>query len=34
MGKGSYRRPLKVPKKQYDENWDRIFGKKKKNEKK
>ena len=34
MGKGSNRRPRKVPKKQYDENWDRIFDKKKKNEKK
>ena len=34
MGKGSTQRPIKVPKKQYDENWDRIFKKKKKNEKK
>ncbi len=34
MSKGSNQRPRKVPKKQYDKNWDRIFGKKKKNEKK
>jgi len=34
-GKGSHRRPVQVPKKQVDENWDKIFGKKKKkNEKK
>lgn len=34
MGKGSNQRPRKVPTKQYDDNWDKIFGKKKKNEKK
>ena len=27
-GKGSKPRPLSVPKKQFDENWERIFGKK------
>lgn len=27
-GKGSKRRPLKVDSKQFDSNWDRIFGKK------
>ena len=26
MGKGSNIRPRKVPKQQYDDNWDRIFG--------
>lgn len=26
-GKGSKPRPLSVPKKQFEENWDRIFGK-------
>ena len=31
MGKGSKQRPLSVPKKQFDENWDKIF--KRKNEK-
>jgi len=35
MSKGSTQRPLGVPKKKFDENWDRIFGKnKKKNDKK
>lgn len=35
MGKGSNRRPIKVPQKKFEENWERIFGKsKKKNEKK
>lgn len=29
-GKGSKQRPLSVPRKQFDENWERIFGKKKK----
>lgn len=29
-GKGSKRRPLKVDKKQFDNNWDLIFGKKEK----
>lgn len=28
-GKGSKPRPLSVPRKQFDDNWDRIFGKKK-----
>jgi len=28
MSKGSKRRPSSVPKKQVDENWDTIFGKK------
>lgn len=28
MGKGSKPRPLSVSKKQFDENFDRIFGKK------
>ena len=27
-GKGSKPRPLSVPRKKFDENWDRIFGKK------
>ena len=31
MGKGSKQRPLGVPKKKFDENWDKIF--KRKNEK-
>jgi hypothetical protein len=31
MGKGSKQRPLGVPKKQFNENWDKIF--KRKNEK-
>lgn len=26
-GKGSKPRPLSVPRKKFDENWDRIFGK-------
>ena len=26
-GKGSKRRPMKVPKKQFDKAWERIFGK-------
>lgn len=25
MGKGSKQRPCKVPKKQFDDNWDKIF---------
>jgi len=29
MSKGSNRRPLKVPQKQVDDNWDRIFKKEK-----
>jgi hypothetical protein len=28
-GKGDKRRPRKVPEKEYESNWDRIFGKKK-----
>jgi hypothetical protein len=28
-GKGSAPRPISVPRKKFDENWDRIFGKKK-----
>jgi len=28
-GKGSKPRPLSVPRKKFDENWDRIFGRKK-----
>ena len=27
-GKGSKQRPLSVPKKTFDKNWDAIFGKK------
>ena len=33
MGKGSNRRPIKVPQKQVDENWDKIFKKKDKKDK-
>ena len=29
-GKGSKPRPLSVPRKQFDDNWERIFGEKKK----
>ena len=32
MGKGSKPRPI-PDRKQYEENWDRIFGKKKQDEK-
>ena len=28
-GKGSKPRPIHVPRKQYEDNWDAIFGKKK-----
>ena len=28
MGKGSKPRPMSIPIKQYEENWERIFGKK------
>lgn len=28
-GKGSSPRPFSVPRKKFDENWDKIFGKKK-----
>lgn len=31
-GKGSKPRPLSVPRKQFDDNWERIFGKAKKKE--
>jgi hypothetical protein len=27
-GKGSKPRPLSVPRKKFDDSWDRIFGKK------
>ena len=30
MSKGSTRRPIKVPKKQFDDNWEKIFKPKKK----
>ena len=29
-GKGSKPRPLSVPRKKFDENWERIFGRKSK----
>ncbi len=29
MSKGSKRRPMKVPYKRFEEDWDRIFGSKK-----
>ena len=32
-GKGSKPRPLSVPRKQFDDNWNRIFGKKKSSKK-
>lgn len=28
-GKGDKRRPIEIPKKQFDDNWERIFNKKK-----
>jgi len=28
-GKGSKPRPLSIPRKQFENNWERIFGKKK-----
>ena len=28
MGKGSRPRPVEIPTKQFNDNWDRIFGKK------
>jgi hypothetical protein len=31
-GKGSKPRPLSVPRKQFEDNWDRIFGNKNKKE--
>jgi len=30
-GKGDKRRPMKVPKDEYEKNWDKIFKKKKEN---
>lgn len=33
MGKGSTPRPIEIPKDQYRDNWDKIFGKKKSDEK-
>jgi hypothetical protein len=27
-GKGSKPRPMSIPRKQFDDNWERIFGKK------
>jgi len=32
-GKGSKPRPYSVPRKTFDSNWDKIFGKKKKEDK-
>ena len=32
-GKGSKPRPLSVPRKHFDDNWDRIFGKKREEKK-
>ena len=32
-GKGSKPRPLSVPRKQFESNWDKIFGKKAKKKK-
>lgn len=29
-GKGSKQRPISVPKKQFDDNWEKAFGKKEK----
>ena len=28
-GKGSSPRPISIPRKEYERNWDQIFGKKK-----
>ena len=33
-GKGNKRRPSQVPQKEIDDNWDKIFGKKKRKKKK
>ena len=33
MGKGSNPRPFDIPRKQYEDNWEKTFGKKKKEEK-
>lgn len=32
-GKGSKPRPLSVPRKQFDDNWERIFGSKQRSKK-
>lgn len=32
-GKGSFKRPREVSKEQFESNWDKIFGKKKEQEK-
>jgi hypothetical protein len=32
-GKGDKRRPLLIPSKKFAENWDKVFGKAKKNKK-
>lgn len=32
-GKGSKARPLSIPRNQFEDNWDRIFGKKKSGDK-
>ena len=31
-GKGDLRRPLTIPEKEFDDNWEKIFGKKTKTE--
>lgn len=31
-GKGSKPRPIEIPRKKFEENWNKIFGKKVKNE--
>lgn len=33
MGKGSTPRPYEVPRKQFEDNWEKVFGKKKSQEK-
>ena len=33
LSKGSTRRPRTIPDKTFDDNWDRVFGKKKKEDK-
>jgi hypothetical protein len=33
-GKGSKPRPLSIPRKQFEDNWERIFGKKKQDKQK
>lgn len=32
MGKGSNPRPFEVPRKQYEDNWEKTFGKKQKDQ--